>query len=339
MQPSSKHDGLQVLRAFAALLVLVQHAYFFSGQVVGDDVIEFRRLSLGTLGVLVFFTISGAVMAIATTSDRPATFAIGRLARIYPAYLVSLLVSAIALSLFGTAPQLSWDISLLLLPSGTLNDSFKVPYWTLIYEMFFYGLLWVAALFAIPHRVRVWLSVIWVAAIVSAAALGHRVPNGSPNLVQIILAPMNICLALGYAIGSATVLKDARPVAAISVIAVIGSYLGAFPTLSIMFVTFCGGVVYLAIALDRMRWPAPVVRLGDLSYGLYLMHLPFVFLVHMWASAHHWSFTEALLATLVVGGAVGLTYGYFEHRLYISVVRPWSRKIGSRPATQSAHLA
>ena len=42
-----RYLGLQALRAIAALLVVIQHAGYFSGLATGSDTLGFRHLQLG----------------------------------------------------------------------------------------------------------------------------------------------------------------------------------------------------------------------------------------------------------------------------------------------------
>ncbi|MCI1710745.1 MAG: acyltransferase [Chiayiivirga sp.] len=138
-------DGLQVLRAVAALSVVVFHA----GRYVADRVPE-AAWRWGEFGVDVFFVLSGCVMAWATRPGTPAlAFFARRFARIAPMYWLATLVVAVALwqwpSLFHAAvlDPMHLAQSLAFLPHyspGAPDQIWPlfVPGWTLNYEMYFY---------------------------------------------------------------------------------------------------------------------------------------------------------------------------------------------------------
>lgn len=146
-------ESLQVLRAVAALMVVVFH--------LGAPL---QRLGLdtpwpqsGAAGVDIFFVLSGFLMLVTTygRDGYTGSFYQKRLIRIVPLYWI---VTTASLALLLLAPQVvksgkadAWHIiaSYLFLPArhpvlGTL-EPLVVPGWTLNYEMFFY-LLWGIAL-------------------------------------------------------------------------------------------------------------------------------------------------------------------------------------------------
>src|SRR5262249_762899 len=154
---NTQHGGttslvaIQVLRAIAALLVLVEHASNESLRKIGSSLI-----ANGPFGVDIFFVISGFVMVY--SSERlfgqpraPAKFLSRRIARIVPVYWVATSVFvwfsvpyASTKAVFGSlffAPHLPREAPLLLVG------------WTLIFEMFFYA-VFAIALFA-KHRLAV----------------------------------------------------------------------------------------------------------------------------------------------------------------------------------------
>lgn len=140
-------DAIQIARMFAALLVVFDHALL---KLMSAGVIEVNHpfaFRSGGFGVLVFFLISGFVMAHSMydkygTDGVARTFLSRRLVRITPLYwLVTLFMVALALasgSLESPAPAL---LSLAYIPY--LNEAGEVQPlhgvgWTLNYEMEFY---------------------------------------------------------------------------------------------------------------------------------------------------------------------------------------------------------
>lgn len=142
-------NGIQYLRAYAAILVVINHfcnngQYYF-------EALNFRII--GGFGVDIFFIISGFIMAYTlgefnkeTNKQSAISFMKKRILRIYPIYLI-ILVPFIFIyflkSHFGISginiPSLIG--SLLILPSITNDENYHMinsPAWTLVYEMFFY---------------------------------------------------------------------------------------------------------------------------------------------------------------------------------------------------------
>ena len=162
-EPPSEGDGrfltkpvsiyLDIVRFMAALAVLIGHA--------ADDGLYQGRYFLYGLGheaVMVFFVLSGLVIA-ATTAGQGRTlrsFAIARLARVYPVVIPAILLSFALYGLAGwlglNAPDWADDpnysLSTLLGSLLFLNESWNsgmilpwnFPYWSICYEVFYYAL-------------------------------------------------------------------------------------------------------------------------------------------------------------------------------------------------------
>jgi peptidoglycan/LPS O-acetylase OafA/YrhL len=97
--------ALDSLRAIAALAVLFFHYANGYEHVVGPHARPVPNVEWGHSGVDLFFVISGFV--IAWTLDRSsslADFALGRFARLYPAYLAGAAITGIVIFGFGFNP-------------------------------------------------------------------------------------------------------------------------------------------------------------------------------------------------------------------------------------------
>ncbi|CAN7246436.1 acyltransferase family protein [Massilia sp. LjRoot122] len=168
-------QNLQVLRALAALLVVVHHFLLANRDSGQGGIANFFYLSeVGACGVDLFFCISGFVMlgSIAKKGDfSPAEFATGRVIRIIPAYwIVSTLFIALVglnhISKSGFGPTLAKSLfspdfilsSYLLIPVINPESGYLQPFlaqgWTLSYELYFYVLLMCAAVLAKANPVR-----------------------------------------------------------------------------------------------------------------------------------------------------------------------------------------
>lgn len=321
------YSGLQALRAAAALLVLVQHAVYFPCWATSTDSDWFIRLEPGIVGVFVFFVVSGAVMALATSNDGAAKFAFSRILRIYPPFFLSMFLAALVLSAVGATPRFIPDLSMLLLPTGDPNSTFHVPYWTLIYEMQFYALLWLAALCKSSHRLRVWLAIAWAGIIMIAGSLVLQIPVATPNVWQIVLSPLNVYFVFGYVLASALMTKDWRPLMALIVGVSLGViYFNGWPQHYLVLAVLCVSAVFIAISLKASSVPRWASKLGDYSYGLYLTHVQVIVAIVTIDGVKSWPLWVTIPVCFVIGGGVGLAFGVFEQWLYQRCIKPLVRQ-------------
>lgn len=148
--------GIDIVRFFAAALVMVFHLGFWSwwegGEAVGTIHRHYPNLPhfpelislswFGWVGVQVFFVISGYVISISAANKEPKQFLQSRLLRIYPTVWVS------ALAIFGVSLIFS-DDSMPTVFMRLLNTLLISPipfwvdgvFWTLVVELVFYGMI------------------------------------------------------------------------------------------------------------------------------------------------------------------------------------------------------
>ncbi|MFF5288170.1 acyltransferase family protein [Paractinoplanes globisporus] len=172
---------LDALRGYAALVVVLFH---LSPSVIGTDrhLAIYRHFDAGKYGVLLFFLVSGYVIPMSLERHGSLRrFWIGRLCRIYPAYLAAIAVVV----LLSSAGWLAWSESMrhqtvttALAHVTMMSDLVGVRgavrvFWTLSYEMTFY--LVVSGLFVWRlHRHSAW----WAAGLgLTALVFGAGLPN------------------------------------------------------------------------------------------------------------------------------------------------------------------
>jgi peptidoglycan/LPS O-acetylase OafA/YrhL len=173
---------LDALRGFAAITVVWFH---LSPLMLGDrrHLAIMRHIDLGKYGVLLFFLVSGYVIPMSLERHGSLRrFWIGRLCRIYPAYLAAIaLVGVLALAGWGSWQESfrTQTVSAVLGHATMMSDLLGLHgavrvFWTLSYEMIFY--LIVSGLFAWRlHRHSAW----WAAGLgLSGLLLGPLLPNG-----------------------------------------------------------------------------------------------------------------------------------------------------------------
>ncbi|AJW64739.1 O-acetyltransferase OatA [Elizabethkingia miricola] len=151
----SKIDALQIIRGYAAILVVLCHIW-------NDGWLPQILVDLGGFGVDIFFVLSGFIMCLTVKLNTGSNFLnaryfmIKRISRIYPIYIIC----AIPVILFVTKAEGFKDLyfyvgNLLLLPTFTGDPDYRLalaPGWSLTYEMFFYIVFSVVLLFSSDRK-------------------------------------------------------------------------------------------------------------------------------------------------------------------------------------------
>lgn len=303
---------IQVLRAIAALMVVLHHAFLMLRD---RDGLGYGNWINGGAGVDIFFVISGFVMTVSSAplwhARHPArTFLARRLERIVPMYwlattakvLLALMAPALAMNGLGTR----WHViaSYLFLPSG--SEPVVVVGWTLIYEMAFY------VLFAIVLAMG-WPLLKTLGPALVVLALLHLIPH---LLLPAMLGWYSNTIVLDFlygillALGLRWVVRMPKELAfplGIAGFAVLLNW--AEPNISFWRGVFWGvpaaAVVAAALALERpwgAKTPRWVLELGDASYSIYLVHvfvLP-LFGVMLLRMGTHWPGVVPVSLTLLV---------------------------------------
>lgn len=170
---TGRSNNLGLLKIIAAVLVIYSHAYAVTG--TSDDPLyrlTGSQLSFGGLAVAVFFFASGFFITKSLQKRRSgAEFWKGRLIRIYPAFIVVMLLTAFVLGpllttlsageYFSNSKTYSYLLYLLMIPRyylpGVLDNA---PYpgvingslWTLILEMICYAGIFIAYILHLLER-------------------------------------------------------------------------------------------------------------------------------------------------------------------------------------------
>ena len=201
----SRLAWLDALRGFAALCVVFDHGSTLL--LLPARSFLYQWLNLGQYGVFVFFLVSGYIVP--ASLERKGSvrgFWISRAFRLYPMFLVGLVLSAVAYKTgHGTianagAHRLTAVLGWLFMLQN-LNAGLNVPLvtWTLSYEMAFYLLL--AALFSWGvHRRSGWyatafaVGAVALGGVLPMAALGHW--SSGPAMGPLVLNAVTDALVL-----------------------------------------------------------------------------------------------------------------------------------------------
>lgn len=338
-----RFDSLQIVRAMAAMAVVWAHSEGLFDRLQSTPAYTFNhfdRLGIGSIGVDIFFVLSGFVMA--STAHRAASggaFLKARLWRIVPLYFT---LSAVWLTIAvlwgepGMADRarsafLFWPVW-----GGRFFYPVLGPGWTLSFEMLFYvyvSICLVGGRWARPAL----LGLIVLAMMAATVGIGGGTPAfvGHPLLVE---------FAAGWVI--ARTWKTERPwlgllLACLATIGGIGLLLNgsqdlhkatevlAHPGLGWRRVALWGPVaictVLAAVNLDAwsgIRALRPAVYLGDASYSIYLIH-PFAIAVIEYFPIKPPAAVIVPLAIALSVAAGVVCYECLEKPL--GLLRPWLR--------------
>jgi peptidoglycan/LPS O-acetylase OafA/YrhL len=103
-QDGRQHNNFDLLRLILAVLVILSHSFLLlEGDTANEPLFfAFRRLTFGDLAVNGFFLLSGYLIVQSWKADpRPAAFLKKRVLRIYPAFVVAALISALLVGPLG----------------------------------------------------------------------------------------------------------------------------------------------------------------------------------------------------------------------------------------------
>jgi peptidoglycan/LPS O-acetylase OafA/YrhL len=90
----SRNNNFQLIRVIAAALVVFSHSFPVARGACIEPPGPYMRHSFGTLAVMIFFTISGYLVAQSWSSRRaPLRFLCARILRIYPALIISIFIT------------------------------------------------------------------------------------------------------------------------------------------------------------------------------------------------------------------------------------------------------
>jgi peptidoglycan/LPS O-acetylase OafA/YrhL len=152
---------LDLMRFLAAVAVVFYHySVYFDASAA--TLVELSKY--GYLGVDFFFLLSGFVIMASAQNRTPFAFAFARALRIYPAFIVCLLVTVAISYWAGDAVIPAKNI---ILNATILNDYLSVAnidgvYWTLQAELKFYGCVFLLLLSGLFAYYRYWIA-LWLA--------------------------------------------------------------------------------------------------------------------------------------------------------------------------------
>lgn len=276
--------GIQILRGIAALLVVTHHSFLLGHETTDDSFFQ-----VGSVGVDIFFAISGVVMFMTARGQTPGQFMLRRLIRIVPLFwffmiLKIILMAAVTIKGRNDGIDLAYIVkSFLFIPVRDINGNIFPLIgvaWTLDFEMYFYVICALALMFSPRRFLTVLLTIIPLGIIVGLPFMLHQsdAPAESFILSPIALEFIGGTLA-AYFWTKGRVLPLIGNVALL-IVSVL--WLALAPLQEIYGLTRViwwgvpgAAITWAVLGLEtqlpfvRMRFPLLV---GDASYAIYLAH-------------------------------------------------------------------
>lgn len=332
VQPA-RLDNIQALRGVAALAVLFYHLALFirDGVFAGQSGFPAGPWDQGWAGVDLFFVISGFIMVWTTQNSSSAIsssakFLWRRMTRIYPLWWFCAGIMAVYFLLTYNmpaapdrvaGPQEAWPYALksfALWPQQETRPLLGLG-WTLIHEMWFY--IAFACLLILPRKFLMPSLIIWCGlTFLHYAVLGPV--DETEALRKLITSPLTLEFIGGALIACLLVKQQVLPRHFAWGVFWTGLiWVGLAMTLNIRFMAedhhFTRTIIYgpamlalvwgsTALALNGgFRVPVWLIRVGDWSYALYLIHYIVLIGLKRVLTQIGWGEAGGLLAILIFG--------------------------------------
>jgi exopolysaccharide production protein ExoZ len=332
-------EGIQILRAIAALIVVLHHSLEESMAAVAPFKSPDWLTTFGASGVDIFFVISGFIMfyvSFPTDQDAasPISFLVKRVTRIYPFYwfCVALVLGLWSIGLFHSL-QLDTDVlvrSIFLFPSEHLIINVS---WTLVYEMYFYLIFAATLTFRRPLISLFGTS----GAILILYTIGHFAPDASVRVFLSNAIAVEFCfgLILAYLFQQWPGLCSAARLLSIPGFALLfiaplvvphadtNGLPGAARVLAWGIPAFLIVLSFLSLKPSRTPLQHVIVLLGDASYAIYLTH-PLVMITYarlLKGGLANLPQLPVIPLVVLLSASLGLLIHFFVERRLIEALR------------------
>jgi len=320
------YNGIQVLRFFAAFVVLIYHSFrtFNPGELYGFTKIATNNFSFG---VDIFFVISGFVIYISfhKRPKKPFHFLIDRVIRIAPLYWVfTFIVAFMTLADPSITPSTGFEIhnfanSLFFIPSpnpaGGVMPILPVG-WTLNYEVVFYSVF--IACTIVNRKLIILNTSIILGFFCLVSHVGYAYEFYSlPNMLEFSLG-----MILGFLTLNTRILAYNGEKWPLLIIIPVICFMCSPLELNNFIIYGIPSFIMIAILIKvekGIRIPKRISALGDYSYSLYLCHKPvlyfMVYLTHTYALDINILILISIISSIILSI---LTYNYIDKPLRIA---------------------
>ena len=287
-----RSNNLDAFRLLGAVLVIIGHAYHLMGR--GNEVPFVFGYPISTLGVVIFFSISGYLICASWTRKRSIVpYMAARCLRIFPGLIAVVLLSMLVIGplvttmavhdYFANDHFLGYATNIRLLPQYDLPGVFTdLPYpnavngslWTLPAEFFCYLVVPLVCVRWLGVRVPVLFGLLGL-----SLYLAHVAPQASPVIYGTRLsdaASMWVFFIAGSLLRTAQERVPGLFRTDVAVVGLLGqvAMVSLYPTAVIWTTWVFLPYAILTAGLASTPYVRRAARYGDLSYGLYLWAFP-----------------------------------------------------------------
>lgn len=325
----NKLQSIQALRGIAVILVTCFHIMSSQRKYDFESALLPHFLSIGFIGVDIFFIISGFILTVITKDyfgnrSKFFKFAYFRFTRIYPLYwLYTLLLLPV---LFFKPDLITLEVDLI--SSFLLLPSDKMPLvlvgWTLVYEVYFYVIFSFFILFGTHDKLHRY-AFLWFLFI----SIGSVVFDQNSILLHFITNPWGIEFIFGMIIGKYYLTSDTKTPFGIFgiILALIGFIFivyydeGVFLNIEgwLRIPTYGLAALLLVVSTIQLEKQGFIFNkfllyIGDASYSIYLSHLFIINVIGKVFSifSQHTFFSEFI--TVVTMFAASFIIGFLSYR-------------------------
>ena len=332
-------DVLQILRGFAALMVVVHHSvgsikYYHKIQ---HPVLDFIG-STGKYGVDFFFVLSGFIISYSAfyKYDEPNAFknyVKNRLIRIYVPYLpigiFMLLVYTLLPNFSNGNRELSVLTSLTLIPYG--NPALSVA-WTLSFELFFYLVFSISFFF---RKLWIYFISIWYVLILVFNYGCNLTASTNNAFLKLFFSTYNIEFLIGFYLSWLVIkkIKFTKKTIFVSLILTLSSFLFIKLNkielfkfdLNFLFSIFTFIIVYIAIVFynKKINKSSLFMMIGNATYSIYLIHNPLQMIVLRFYPKinSYFGVFIAVLLVLILSSFIGYLYYLIFEKKAINFIK------------------
>lgn len=308
IKKANRFEFLDFLRFLAAFSVIIQHVFEKLSPAFKD--FSTNYFQFGTFGVVIFFLTSGFVIPVSLEKHKSLkAFWIGRLYRLFPLYIFSIILQLTLIKLDYTDAELpsitALFANIIMLAKFTGQPLIEGLYWTLNVEMVFYIL--VSVLFVLKQLSKTLLlafAAMGIALLLGGFAIGYLQLASSGWGLILSIATMFTGTVFYRYIKEEISFKQLFAIVTFAFITILTiTYLNLYnkPQSDLTFWSGTNGYIFAYIVfiiffcLRSLQYPKPLLFMGLISYSLYLMQaavMPVVF---------------SLLNDIVIGSTVCIT--------------------------------
>jgi peptidoglycan/LPS O-acetylase OafA/YrhL len=312
-------------RFFAAIIVVFFH-YTFNGIANGkieslthvDSLINFTKY--GYLGVEFFFMISGFVIFHSAKNTTPAQFAVSRAIRLYPSYWFAVIFTSIV-SLYWGSELMSVTMGQIFINFSLLQNYINIGhvdgvYWTLVYEIKFYALVFFILIIGLQKHLNL-IFILWPIAMLGAYLTGNdnlpylggyfyyfsagalfAVLQINKSLKVILSIIISFMLGMLYSIDQALLKSESTGI-------VFSEYV-----VGLIVISFFAFFIFLNTKKAQLLKLPLSKTLGAITYPVYLIHAHFGYMfISKYATEDNKAFIYLLTISIVI------SVSYFIHRV------------------------